>query len=245
MTDITRIDPGPRMSEATVYGGRIHCSGMIPEDTGLDITGQVKQALAEIDALIARGGSDKGNILTATIWLADIADFTAMNAVWDAWIEPGRKPARATVEARLNVPKMKVEIMVVAAVQSAKVSAALKEEKTMSVKRINAGARMSSAVVHGNTVYLAGITADDAKADVKGQTKQILDKIDKFLAEAGTDKSKVLSANIWLTDIGTWSQMNEVWDAWVSPGNTPARATVEAKLANPALKVEIMVQAAI
>ena len=93
---------------------------------------------------------------------------------------------------------------------------------------------------------LAGTAgADDAKADVKGQTAQILAKIDKFLAEAGTDKSKILSANIWLTDIGTWGQMNEVWDAWVSPGNSPARATVEAKLANPALKVEIMVQAAL
>ena len=85
----------------------------------------------------------------------------------------------------------------------------------MSIKRINVGARMSSAVVHGDTVYLAGLTADDAKADVKGQTKQILDKVDKFLAEAGTDKSKVLSANIWLTDISTWSQLKEVWDAWV------------------------------
>ena len=115
----------------------------------------------------------------------------------------------------------------------------------MAIKRVNAGPRMSSAVVHGNTVYLAGLTADDTKADVKGQTKQILDKIDKFLKEAGTDKSKILSANIWLTDIGTWGQMNEVWDAWVSPGNAPARATVEAKLANPALKVEIMVQAAL
>ena len=114
----------------------------------------------------------------------------------------------------------------------------------MSVQRINAGPRMSSAVVHGNTVYLAGLTADDAKADVKGQTKQILDKVDKFLKEAGTDKSKVLSANIWLTDIGTWSQMNEVWDAWVAPGSSPARATVEAKLASPKYGVEIMVIAA-
>ncbi len=103
---------------------------------------------------------------------------------------------------------------------------------------------MSSAVVHGNTVYLAGLTADDRTLDVKGQTKQILDKIDKFLAEAGSDKSKLLSANIWLTDIKTWSQMNEVWDAWVSPGNTPARATVQAQLAAPGLSVEIMVQAA-
>ena len=115
----------------------------------------------------------------------------------------------------------------------------------MTIERHEAGPRMSKAVVHGNTVYLAGLTADDTKADVKGQTKQILDKIDKFLKDAGTDKSKILSANIWLTDIGTWGQMNEIWDAWVSPGNTPARATVEAKLANPALKVEIMVQAAL
>jgi enamine deaminase RidA (YjgF/YER057c/UK114 family) len=103
---------------------------------------------------------------------------------------------------------------------------------------------MSQAVVHGNTVYLQGLTADDASRDVKGQTAQILAKIDALLAQAGTDKSKLLSANIWLTDIGAWSQMNEVWDAWVSPGNAPARATVEAKLAAPGLKVEIMVQAA-
>ena len=115
----------------------------------------------------------------------------------------------------------------------------------MSIRRIEPGPRMSKAVVYNGVVYLAGLTADDTSQDVKGQTKQILDKIDKFLKDAGTDKSKILSANIWLTDIGTWSQMNEVWDAWVSPGNTPARATVEAKLANPALKVEIMVQAAL
>ncbi len=114
----------------------------------------------------------------------------------------------------------------------------------MSIERINCGTCMSSAVVHGNTVYLAGLTADDRTLDVKGQTKQILDKIDKFLAQAGTDKTKLLSANIWLTDINTWSQMNEVWDAWVAPGNTPARATVEARLAAPGLTVEIMVQAA-
>ncbi len=114
----------------------------------------------------------------------------------------------------------------------------------MTIKRIEAGPRMSQAVINGNTVYLAGVVADDTKQDVKGQTKQILAKIDRLLAAAGTDKSKLLSANIWLTDISTWTQMNEVWDAWVSPGNTPARATVEAKLATPAYKIEIMVQAA-
>jgi enamine deaminase RidA (YjgF/YER057c/UK114 family) len=116
MNDVRRIDPGPRLSEASICGDRMYLSGMIPEDTSLDITGQVKQALAEIDALLARGGSDKTKILSAVIWLADIGDFAAMNAVWDAWVVPGRTPARATVQARLNDPKMKVEIMVVAAI---------------------------------------------------------------------------------------------------------------------------------
>ena len=115
MTDIRRIDPGPRLSEAVIAGDRMHLSGMIPEDTSLDITGQVKQALAEIDALLAKGGSDKTKILSAVIWLRDIGDFAAMNAVWDAWVVSGQTPAHATVQARLNDPAMKVEIMVVAA----------------------------------------------------------------------------------------------------------------------------------
>jgi enamine deaminase RidA (YjgF/YER057c/UK114 family) len=116
MSDVRRIDPGPRLSEASVYGDRMYLSGMIPEDTSLDITGQVRQALAEIDALLARGGSDKTKILSAVIWLRDIGDFAAMNAVWDAWVTLGQTPARATVQARLNDPAMKVEIMVVAAI---------------------------------------------------------------------------------------------------------------------------------
>jgi enamine deaminase RidA (YjgF/YER057c/UK114 family) len=115
MTDIRRIDPGPRLSEASIHGDRMYLSGMIPEDTSQDITGQVKQALGEIDSLLAKGGSEKSKILSAVILLADIGDFAAMNAVWDAWVVPGQTPARATVQARLNDPKMKIEIMVVAA----------------------------------------------------------------------------------------------------------------------------------
>jgi enamine deaminase RidA (YjgF/YER057c/UK114 family) len=115
MTDIRRIDPGPRLSEASIHGDRMYLSGMIPEDTSQDITGQVKQALGEIDSLLAKGGSEKSKILSAVIGLADIGDFAAMNAVWDAWVVPGQTPARATVQARLNDPKMKIEIMVVAA----------------------------------------------------------------------------------------------------------------------------------
>ena len=115
----------------------------------------------------------------------------------------------------------------------------------MSIKRIDTNKLMSKAVVHGDTVYLSGLTASDRSLDVKGQCQQILDAIDGYLAEAGTDKSKLLSANIWLTDIKTWADMNEVWTAWVDPANTPARATVEAKLAAPGLSIEIMVTAAL
>lgn len=114
-----------------------------------------------------------------------------------------------------------------------------------SIQRIAPGPRMSGAVVHGDTVYLAGqVSQNAAGKSVTDQTKDILSIIDGLLAQAGTDKSRVLSANIWLTDISTFAEMNAVWDSWVAPGNTPARATVEAKLAAPQYTVEIMVVAA-
>lgn len=115
----------------------------------------------------------------------------------------------------------------------------------MSIERHEIGARMSKAVAHGSTVYLAGIVADSAKGkSVTEQTRDILSQIDALLAKAGSDKTKILSANIWITDMGNFTEMNAVWDAWVAPGHTPARATVEAKLAAPDYKVEIMVVAA-
>ena len=103
---------------------------------------------------------------------------------------------------------------------------------------------MSQTVVHGDTVYTAGQVADDPSADVAGQTAQILAKIEGLLAKAGTDKSKMLTANIWLSDISTFNEMNSVWDAWVDQANPPARACVESKLALPEFLVEIMVVAA-
>jgi len=115
----------------------------------------------------------------------------------------------------------------------------------MAIERMEVGPRMSQIVTHGNTVYLAGVVArDPAGKNVTEQTKDILATIDGYLAQARTDKSKILSANIYLADMSTFAEMNAVWDTWVPPGNTPARATVEAKLAAPAYKVEIMVVAA-
>lgn len=115
----------------------------------------------------------------------------------------------------------------------------------MSITRIKPGPRMSKAVVHGHTVYLAGQVADKALGkSVAEQTAEILTIIDGLLAEAGTDKTNILSANIWLADIATFAEMNGEWDKWVPQGHTPARATVEARLATPQYTVEIAVIAA-
>jgi enamine deaminase RidA (YjgF/YER057c/UK114 family) len=115
----------------------------------------------------------------------------------------------------------------------------------MSIQRFDTGPRMSQVVVHGDTVFLAGIVASNAGGQsVTRQTQDILSIIDGHLAKAGSDKSKLLTATIYLTDMKTFAEMNAVWDGWVSAGNTPARATVETKLASPQYNVEIMVTAA-
>jgi enamine deaminase RidA (YjgF/YER057c/UK114 family) len=117
----------------------------------------------------------------------------------------------------------------------------------MSIQRLHVGPRMSQAVIHGGVAYLAGQVAQNAKGkSVTEQTRDILMAIDGLLAEAGSGKSKLLTAQIWLTDMAAFAEMNAVWDAWVAPGATPARATVQSpKLAAPGYDVEIMVTAAL
>lgn len=114
----------------------------------------------------------------------------------------------------------------------------------MGITRHESSGILSSAVEHGDTVYLAGIVADDPAKDIKGQTQEILGKIDRLLATCGSNKSQVMTATIWVTDIRNRAAMNEAWSAWVDPKNLPARACVEAKLADPRMLVEIMVVAA-
>ena len=112
---IQRFDVGARMSEMAVHDGTVYLAGQVAADETLDITGQTKQVLAAIDALLARAGTDKTKILRAQIFLADIADFPAMNAVWDQWVVAGHTPPRATVQAALAKPAWTVEIVVTAA----------------------------------------------------------------------------------------------------------------------------------
>lgn len=114
----------------------------------------------------------------------------------------------------------------------------------MTIQRFHVGPRLSEMAIHNNTIYLAGQVAEDPSLDTASQTKQVLSAIDKLLAEAGSDKSKILSTTIYIASMAEFPAMNAVWDAWVVAGATPPRATVEAKLAKPAYKVEIQLIAA-
>ncbi|MCC6306027.1 MAG: RidA family protein [Rhodobacteraceae bacterium] len=112
---ITRLEPNHRRSRAVIHGDTIYLAGQIAADTAGDITHQTRGALANVEAMLAKAGSDKGKILSATIWLKDLKDFAAMNAVWDGWIDPANPPARSCGEVRLARPDLLVEIIVVAA----------------------------------------------------------------------------------------------------------------------------------
>jgi enamine deaminase RidA (YjgF/YER057c/UK114 family) len=117
------------------------------------------------------------------------------------------------------------------------------EDRPMSINRIEPGARMSQAVVANGFVFLAGQVAPDPAAGVEGQTRQVLGEIDRLLAKAGSSKERILTATVYLADVGTFAEMNKAWEAWVPANAKPARATVEAKLAAPEYRVEIQITA--
>lgn len=113
------------------------------------------------------------------------------------------------------------------------------------IQRIDAGSRMSEAILHGGIAYLAGQVPETADAGIEQQTAEVLAAIDELLARAGSDRTRILRAQVYLADMADFDGMNRAWDAWVAPGQAPARATVEARLADPAWKVEIVVTAAV
>jgi enamine deaminase RidA (YjgF/YER057c/UK114 family) len=113
------------------------------------------------------------------------------------------------------------------------------------IKRINVGKRLSDVAVYNGVAYLAGQVPDDATLDIGGQTKQVLATIDKLLAEVGSDKSRILMAQVFVANMAEFPGMNAAWDAWVADGAAPPRATTESRLANPGFKVEIVVTAAV
>ena len=115
----------------------------------------------------------------------------------------------------------------------------------MEIKRLHVGPRLSEAAIHNGVVYLAGQIADDTTQNIDGQTREVLAHVDRLLAEAGSDKTRILMCQIYLADIKDIAEMNAIWDAWAPPGQAPPRATVQAMLARPELLVEVVVTAAL
>lgn len=115
----------------------------------------------------------------------------------------------------------------------------------MEIKRLHVGKRMSEVAIHNGTVYLAGQIAEDSSQDIEGQMREVLGHVDRLLAEAGSDKTCILMAQVFISDLANFAGMNAVWDEWVAQGHTPPRATVEARLANPEWLVEVCVTAAL
>lgn len=117
---------------------------------------------------------------------------------------------------------------------------------SQAIPRLHVGPRLSEVAIHGGTVYLAGQVADQApEADITGQTREVLGHVERLLQEAGSDKSRILQCQIYLRDIADIGAMNAVWDAWIPAGNTPPRATVQAALADPRWRIEVVVVAAL
>lgn len=116
---------------------------------------------------------------------------------------------------------------------------------TQGLRRFHVGDRLSEMTIHNGTVYLAGQVADDAGQDIRGQTRQVLASIDKLLGEAGTDKARILMCQIFIRDLADFAAMNEIWEDWLAPGDAPPRATVQAQLARPEWRVEMVVTAAV
>jgi enamine deaminase RidA (YjgF/YER057c/UK114 family) len=114
----------------------------------------------------------------------------------------------------------------------------------MQIQRLHVGKRLSETAIHNGTVYLAGQIAEDTAQDIAGQTREVLGHVDRLLAEAGSDKTRILSVQIYIASMADFPGMNAVYDEWVVAGHTPPRATVEAKLANPACLVEVVIVAA-
>ena len=121
----------------------------------------------------------------------------------------------------------------------------IEQKDIMEIKRLHVGKRLSEVAIHNETVYLAGQIAEDTTQGIDGQMREVLGHVDRLLGEAGSDKSCILSCNIFISDMDNFPGMNAVWDEWVAQGHTPPRATVEAKLANPACLVEVCIIAAL
>jgi enamine deaminase RidA (YjgF/YER057c/UK114 family) len=244
-------DPkAPIMSQAIEDGALVHIAGMTAHDKRAPFAQQTREVLEKIDGYLSAAGATRSGLLSALVLVEDIAQRREFNPIWASWIDPANPPTRTCVAVGFE-GTTNVEVIVIA-----------RKGNPMAIKRHEIGPvpggqgkggetwghetsgapLMSKVVEDGDTVYLSGMTATDKTKDIKGQTREVVDKIDRYLALAGANKSGILSALIHVSDIRLRPQMNEIWNGWVDPGNPPVRACVAAGLEGNTL-VEITITA--
>ncbi len=238
---IARHHSSGKLSRAVVADGRVYIAGTTAADAAPDSKGQTAAILKQIDAALAEAGSDKSHLLSVNCFVSDMRVKPGMDEAWLAWVDPKNLPARATVETLLGNPQTLVEIMVIAATSSA---ASQQGAGMSNIVRTNPMGKLCDMVEYNGVLYLAGQVSENLKLDAKGQTEDILKQIDALLAGAGSNKSKLLTATVYVNDMRDKPKMDEAWLKWIDPKNLPARATVEARLGSPDTLVEIMCIAA-
>jgi enamine deaminase RidA (YjgF/YER057c/UK114 family) len=247
VTPIVRQDVSPRLCRVTGYGdlASLFLSGSEPPGGTPSHAVQARAVLERLSAMLHDIGSSRDDLLAATIWIADIREREAVLAQWNEWIGSRAPPTLSLVGNCLAAPDKVIEVGLVARRHLAS-PPSMESHEMSDIERlvINEKPRISRVVKYGQLVFLSGVTAPDPSPDVRTQVRQVLERIDGFLAQGGSDKHHILSATVWLADIRHIGLMNEVWDEWVSKASPPARATVEARLATPQLQIEIGIVAA-
>ena len=241
MPAISRLDRTPRLCRIACYGDLafIFLSGGTAPGLMPDHAHQAQEVFASIDAMLVEAGSHRSLILSATIWVSNIHEAKAVQAAIDDWFGPDPMPCVTLVEARLVNPGKLIEIGLICRRNPNEMETAMPK-----IERLVQTPRISRIVKYGDLIFLAGVTAPEPDPDPQRQVRQVLSRIDDFLAQGGSDKEHILSATVWLADARYADAMNAAWDEWVSRDNPPARATVEARLVNPQLLVEIGIIAA-
>lgn len=241
MLQIARYDLTPRLCRITTFGrlAFLFLSGDTPAGAPPDYSVQAREVFARLNGMLATAGTSRAEIVAATLWVASAHACHLVEKQFADWVGCGGRPAVTVVEGRLAAPGKLIEVGLVCRRPTTN-----KETAMPAIERLVVTPRISRIVKYGDLIFLAGVTAPEPDPDPRLQVEQVLARIDDFLAQAGSDKHHILSATVWLSDVRYADAMNAAWDGWVSKESPPARATVEARLVDPRLLVEIGIIAA-
>ena len=233
------MDDGSERTSIT-YGNRVFFSGIAGTQEAGGIAEQTRMALDILNARLTEAGSNRRSLLTVHIWLQDMVLFREMTAVWNDWIGADAPPSRSCVSGGSLQPGSLIQIVATASIADSEQDDALIER--YGVVRGQGRPTMCLGLACGDWFTVCTL-ASDCSQDITGQTNQILRDFDAFLAEAGTDKSKILTMDIWLKRVSDSAAVNEVLMSWLSPGHLPSCSCVRADMARPEMLIEIRITA--